>query len=175
MTDDDPGATVESAVARALELAETWTAWDGVPVTTEDGERIYTPHKVIRRIADHLIDHLAEIEAGLAGVPTRPDGWGGSFVTVPADLAPFTADDLTEARERLIRLARTMHLRLLAAGPAEWDRPREGWTLREIAEHLSDAWYAEQLGDRSGRGVRRAEPSLVGNLVQPPPAPAQGG
>jgi hypothetical protein len=42
-------------------------------------------------------------------------------------------------------------LRLLAAGPDEWDRPRDGWTLREIAAHLSDAWYAEQVGDRSAR------------------------
>ena len=173
--EDDPGRAVEQAVARALDLAATWTGWDGTPIVTEDGERIYTPHKVIRRIADHLIDHLAEIEAVLAGRPTQPDAWGASAVTLPADLAHFTDADLQEARERLTRLARTMRLRLLAAGPAEWDRPREGWTLRAIAEHLSDAWYAEQLGDLSGSGVRRGEPSLVSDLVQAPAAPSQTG
>ncbi len=39
---------------------------------TEDGERVYTPNKVLRRMADHLTDHLAEVEALLAGVPTEP-------------------------------------------------------------------------------------------------------
>ena len=145
----DPGAAVEAAVARTLELAATWIGWDGRARVSVDGDRIYTPHKVIRRAADHLIDHLAEIEAVLAGVATEPDGWHGSLVTTHADFAPFTEVDLVDARQRLARLARTFRLRLLAAGPAEWDRPREGWTLREIAEHLSDSWYADQVGDLS--------------------------
>lgn len=143
---NDPGADVEAAVARTLELAATWPAWDGRPRPTADGERVYTPHKVIRRTADHIVDHLAEIEAVLAGVATEPDAWHASAITTEADLAPFTELDLDEARQRLGRLARTFRLRLLAAGPEEWDRPREGWTLREIAEHLSSAWYAEQVG-----------------------------
>jgi hypothetical protein len=45
----------------------------------------------------------------------------------------------------------------MAAGPDEWDRPREGWTLREIAEHLSNSWYAEQVGDLSDRHRRAAD------------------
>ena len=147
---DDPGVGVELAVARTLTLARTWPAWDGRPVITRDGERIYTPHKVIRRVADHIVDHLAEVECVLAGVQTRPDRWGASLVTTQADLAPFHQVDLAEATERLSRLARAFRLRLAAAGPLEWDRPRDGWTLREIAEHLSDAWYAEQIGALPG-------------------------
>lgn len=147
---DDPAAGVEAAVDRALGLAATWIGWDGRPRVSVDGERIYTPHKAIRRIGDHLVDHLAEIEAVLAGVPTQPDAWHASLVTTHADFAPFTELDLDEARQRLSRLARTFRLRLLAAGPAEWDKPREGWTLREIAQHLYDlVWYAEQVGDLS--------------------------
>jgi DNA-binding transcriptional MerR regulator len=149
--DKDPGAGVEAAAARTLELAATWIGWDGKPRVSEEGDRIYTPHKAIRRQADHLLDHLAEIEAVLAGVATEPDKWHASQVTTHADFAPFTELDLDEARQRLTRLARTMRLRLLAAGPDEWDRPREGWTLREIAEHLSNSWYAEQVGDLSER------------------------
>jgi len=149
MTEDDPGAGIEAAVARTLDLAATWIGWDGVPRVTEG--RIYTPHKAIRRQADHLVDHLAEVEAVLAGSPTEPDAWHASLVTTHADLAPFTELDLDEARQRLTRLARTFRLRLLAAGREEWDRPREGWTLRKIAEHLSDSWYAEQVGDLSAR------------------------
>jgi hypothetical protein len=110
-----------------------------------------TPHKAVRRIADHLVDHLAEVEAQLAGVATQPDGWHGSLLTFESDWARFTEGDRDEARERLPRLARTFALRLAAAGPEEWDRPRgESWTLRAIAEHLTGVlWYAEQVGDLS--------------------------
>ena len=48
-------------VADVLRLAETWIAWDGRPLPAED--RVYTPHKAIRRVADHMIDHLAQLEA----------------------------------------------------------------------------------------------------------------
>jgi hypothetical protein len=148
-TADDPGAAVERATARTLSLARTWLTWDGRPVISEDGERIYTPHKVIRRYADHLVDHLAEVEARLAGVVPRPDGWHGSLVTLDSDWARFTEADLVEATERLTRLSRTFRLRLLAADPDVWDRTQgDGWTLRQIAEHVGDAWYAEQLGAR---------------------------
>ncbi|GGB35716.1 hypothetical protein GCM10011492_27980 [Flexivirga endophytica] len=147
---DDPGLVIETATTRVLTLARTWLAWDGKPRLSEDGERIYTPHKVIRRYADHLVDHLAQIEALLAGVPTRPNGWRESRMTTVADFARFTEGDLNEAVERLTRLSRTIRLRLLVAGPSEWDRPRDGsWTLREIAEHVGSSWYAEQLGDLS--------------------------
>jgi hypothetical protein len=47
-------------------------------------------------------------------------------------------------------------LRLGAAGAAEWDQPRgEHWTLREIAEHVSHPWYAEQIGNLAATGARQ--------------------
>ncbi len=146
-TATDPGATVERATSRVLELAGTWLGWDGHPRLSEEGDRIYTPHKVIRRYGDHLIDHLAEVEARLAGVPSRRDGWHGSLVTVDSDRARFTEADLVEATERLTRLSTTFRLRLLATGREEWNRPRgDAWTLRAVAEHVGSPWYAEQLG-----------------------------
>jgi DNA-binding transcriptional MerR regulator len=145
---ENPGTQVEAAVDQSLEIAATWLAWDGRPSVSENGDRIYTPHKAVRRIADHLIDHLAETEALLAGVPTMPDGWHASPVTFDSDWARFTEQDLDEARQRLRRLARTFALRLVAAGPDQWDVPRgDSWTLREIAEHLVGVrWYADQVG-----------------------------
>jgi len=144
----NPATAVVAAVDRALALAATWPAWDGQPRRTADGERVYTPHKAIRRTADHLVDHLAQVEALLAGVPGEEDRWLASAVTTEADGALFGPDDLVEAGQRLRRLARTFELRYAAAGPAEWDAPRGGeWTLRQIADHLADAWYAEQVGD----------------------------
>lgn len=154
----NPAELVARGVERTLQLARSWLAWDGRPVSSEDGSRVYTPNKALRRHADHLVDHLAEIEALLAGAATEPDHWHASAVTLGSDLADFTEADLNEASERLRRLARLYVLRLAAAGPAEWDRSRDpNWSLRQIVEHVADAWYAEQVGDlsenrRSGAG-----------------------
>lgn len=148
---ENPGVAVEEAVRRSLAFVDTWIHWDGRPRVSEDGDRIYTPHKAVRRIADHLVDHLAEVEARLAGAETQPDGWHGSLLTLDSDWARFTEGDRDEAHQRLPRLGRTFALRLAAAGADEWERPRGGsWTLREIADHLTGVlWYAEQVGDLS--------------------------
>ena len=140
-------------VDHVLALAETWPRWDGTPMEvapSETGEspRTYTPHKAIRRVADHLIDHLAEMEARLAGRPTEPDHWHGSSVTTPGDLAHFTSEDLDEARSRLLRLAQIWDVRLRALDAAELDEPRgEAWTLREVVAHVAESsFYAEAVG-----------------------------
>lgn len=156
-TDDrHPAKVIEDTVAHALRLAGTWPAWDGRPMAVED--RVYTPHKAIRRVADHLVDHLAELEARLAGQPPLPDHWHASAVTTAADLAPFTVEDLDEARSRLTRLAQVWSLRLRALDDERLDR-REGdaWTLRQVAFHLGEStFYADSVGDLSGC---RAEPA----------------
>ncbi|MEV0096688.1 hypothetical protein [Streptomyces sp. NPDC050738] len=134
-------------VAHVLELAATWTHWDGRPRPVDD--RVYTPHKAIRRVADHLVDHLAEVEARLAGEETQPDHWHASATTTPADLAAFTQDDLDEARSRLNRLARIWTNRLDALTAEQLDHsPGTGWTFREIATHLpGSTYYADAVGD----------------------------
>ncbi len=47
----------------------------------------WTPHKALRRIADHLVDHLHEVEALLADAEPLPDEWHGRRVTLDADWA----------------------------------------------------------------------------------------
>ena len=138
--------TVTEMVDHVLELATTWTAWDGTPLPADD--RVYTPHKAIRRVADHMIDHLAEIEARLAGLSLIPDQWHASTITTPADLAPFTADDLDEARSRLSRLAQLWAVRLDSLTPQQLDEsPGEGWSFREIAQHVAESdYYADSVG-----------------------------
>jgi hypothetical protein len=150
ITDDrSPALVVTAMVDHVLGLAATWTAWDGRPFQTD--QRIYTPHKAIRRVADHLVDHLAELEARLAGHETVPDRWHASAITTPADLAPFTEQDLEEASSRLLRLAQIWSARLNALTPDELDRsPGEGWTFRQIAFHLGGSvYYADAVGDLS--------------------------
>ncbi|MFJ3223804.1 hypothetical protein ACIPJS_10580 [Streptomyces sp. NPDC086783] len=133
-------------VDHVLALAATWTAWDGTPVHA-DG-RVHTPHKAIRRVADHLVDHLAELEARLAGEDPLPDHWHASATTTPADLAPFTAEDLDEARSRLTRLAGIWANRLDALTERQLDdSPGEGWPFRELAAHLTESvYYADAVG-----------------------------
>lgn len=145
----DIGQPVLDAVEACLAYAGTFLAWDGRP-RFSDGN-VWTPHKALRRVSDHLIDHIAEVQALLAGAQTIPDTWHGRFVTLAADWAPFTEADLNEATNRLQRLGQTFALLLRVAGANEWDRPRgESWTLRRIAEHTATSpgitAYVKHLG-----------------------------
>jgi hypothetical protein len=146
----NPGQLVSGSVAACLEIAATWHAWDGRPVarTVDGGPNTWTPAKALRRITDHLVDHLHQVEALLAGAPALPDTWHGRLVTLDSDWARFTEADYDEACSRLRRLGRWYVLRYAAAGPGAWDEPRGGeWTLREIAEHVAGVrYYAEQVG-----------------------------
>ncbi|MFI2612609.1 hypothetical protein [Kitasatospora sp. NPDC018619] len=145
---DELAALVPEMVGHVLDQAAGWTAWDGRPVVNGDG-RTYAPHKAVRRIADHLLDHLAELEARLAGEPTEPDHWHGSRATTPADLAPFTTADLDEARSRLTRLAGIWSRRVAALSDAQLDdSPGTGWSFRQIVCHVAEAgyYYADSVG-----------------------------
>ncbi|MFN2544621.1 MAG: hypothetical protein ABR600_08650 [Actinomycetota bacterium] len=145
----DPPEMVIEAVERSLREAGAWLTWDGRPTASEGS--VWTPHKGLRRVTDHLIDHLTHTEMVLAGDEPFEDTWKGRMVTMPADLAPFTEMDLSEAGSRLRRLARVYAVRLRAAGPEAWDAERDGaWTLRKHAEHcaLSLVWYAAQPSGR---------------------------
>ncbi|RKN20137.1 hypothetical protein D7147_14740 [Micromonospora musae] len=145
----NPADVVTGMVQQVLEMAQTWTHWDGQPRPVDD--RVYTPHKAIRRVTDHLIDHLAEIEARIAGVPTIPDHWHASAITTPADLAPFTPEDLDEARSRLTRLAQIFEVRLRRLSDAELDqRQGDAWSIRQIAFHQEESlYYAKAIGSLS--------------------------
>jgi hypothetical protein len=149
----DPVELIPDAVERCLDLAGTWFAWDGRPRVSEPTEEIpggtvFTPHKAIRRIGDHLVDHLAQIEALLAGAEPIPDTWHGRTVTVAADWAPFTEADLNEAGNRLRRLGQVYALRLRGLDAEALDAPRgQAWTIRQIVEHVAEVtWYADQVG-----------------------------
>ena len=137
---------VPDAVDEVLSIARTWLAWDGRPVRHD--ENAWTPHKALRRVADHLLDHLAEIDCRLAGLPTVPDRWHGRTVTTDADFARFTETDLDEATSRLTRLAACYRARLVTLPPATLDdTPGEGWTIREIVAHVADVtYYAKAMG-----------------------------
>jgi len=146
-----PADVVVDMVSHVLELAMSWPHWDGQPLEVPvEGEpsRSYTPHKAIRRVTDHLIDHLAEIHARVGARASEPDSWRGSAVTTPADLAPFTNDDLNEAQNRLRRLAAIYDVQLRSLSDEQLDaRDDEAWSLRQIAFHVAEsAFYADSVG-----------------------------
>lgn len=145
--DRELAAIVPAAVAEVLDVAETWLGWDGRPVYA-DGNA-WTPHKALRRVADHLLDHLAEIECRLAAQPTRPDEWHGRMITTDADFARFTEVDLDEATSRLTRLAACYQAILGRTHPQALDyRPDDAtWTIREVVHHVGNVTaYAELVG-----------------------------
>ena len=152
---ENPADVVVAGVERCLEYAATWHAWDGRPIAhTADGPadlrpNVWTPAKALRRITDHVIDHLHEVHALLAGAEPLPDEWHDRLVTLDSDWARLTEPDFDEASSRLRRLARTYLLTYEMAGPDAWDAPRDpAWTLREIAEHVSGVCaYAEYVGN----------------------------
>jgi hypothetical protein len=150
----DPATLIPAAVEEIMQLAATWLAWDGAPIVG-DGN-VWTPVKALRRITDHLLDHLAEIEAVLAGAPTVPDTWLGRTVTLDSDWARFTEGDLNEAGNRLRRYAELYRVRIAGLPAAELDLPRtSAWTVRQIAHHVAGVtYYAHQVGDLT---VRSAE------------------
>jgi len=69
--DRAPAEIVEAMVEHVLALADTWTAWDGRPALVDD--RVHTPHKAIRRVADHLAGsvHYADAIGSLAPTDRR--------------------------------------------------------------------------------------------------------
>jgi hypothetical protein len=142
----DPAGLIPASVAVVLTAAEPWLGWDGRPVCCEGNA--WTPHKVLRRVADHLLDHLAEIECRLAGRPTLPDHWHGRMITTGADFARFTETDLDEYTSRLTRLAACYQARVGGLDAAALDaRPDEKtWTIREVVHHVSNVTaYADMM------------------------------
>jgi hypothetical protein len=136
---------INEAVEVCLTEAAMWLAWDGHPRAREGS--VWTPNKAMRRVTDHLIDHLAQTEAALAGEQPLEDTWRGRTTTLAADWAPFTESELNEANARLKRLARTYASRLRTAGSSQWDIDRgDEWTVRRMAEHCAESliWYAAQ-------------------------------
>ncbi len=152
----DPAMVVPGAIGEILRLAGTWLAWDGAPRYGEGNA--WTPHKALRRVTDHLLDHLAEIDALLAGAPSVPDTWHGRSVTLDADWARFTESDLDEAGSRLRRYGELYRLRLCDLSADELDRNRApSWTIRQIAHHVADVvFYARQVGDLTSHNAASA-------------------
>jgi len=111
----------------------------------------YTPRKALRRVLDHTLDHLNQIDQWLAWrndgkVPTPTDGWVPSTVTLLGDLLPLSQPDLEAWLWRIDQSARLLVQRAAGLTEAEldWEPPDDGWPLRRVFHHVarSELLYA---------------------------------
>ncbi len=116
----------------------------------------YTPRKPLRRVLDHALDHLNQIDQWQRwrddGVlPTPTDGWVPSTVTIPEDRLPLTPADLDGWLWRIDQVMRLLVQRAATLTPDEldWQPPDGGWPLRRVLHHVarSEVLYASSFAE----------------------------
>jgi len=156
LTTHDPSREVPAAMTN--ELFSRLTDASPAPITAPGGvsRYTYTPRKALRRVLDHALDHLNQIDQWLAWqhhgiVPTPTDGWVPSTVTLPDDRLPLAPADLDAWLWRVDEAARLVAQRAAGLTEAEldWLPPDGGWPLRRVLHHLarSERLYAAALDE----------------------------
>jgi hypothetical protein len=156
LTVHDPAREVPAVMTD--ELFSRLTDARPAPLTAPAGvgRYTYTPRKALRRVLDHALDHLNQIDQWIAWqqhgiVPTPTDGWVPSTVTLADDRLPLAAADLDAWLWRVDQAVRLVVQR--AAGLSEteldWLPPDGGWPLRRVLHHLarSERLYAAALDE----------------------------
>src|SRR5262245_27775283 len=121
----DPSRPVRSFMTEAM-FSRLTDARPAPLVACEVLSYTYTPRKALRRVLDHALDHLNQIDQWLAWqrhgtVPTPTDGWASSVVTLPADTLPLAPADLDAWLWRIDQAARLVQTRAAALTEAELD------------------------------------------------------
>jgi uncharacterized damage-inducible protein DinB len=154
----DPSREVPSVMTD--ELFRRLTDAQPEPLTNPAGvtRYTYTPRKILRRVLDHALDHLNQIDQWLVWrrdgvVPTPTDGWVPSTVTLPDDRLPLAQSDLDAWLWRIDQAARVLLQRAAALSEAEldWQPPDGGWPLRRVLHHVarSELLYSASLDEQS--------------------------
>src|SRR5947207_6215580 len=116
----------------------------------------YTPRKPLRRVLDHALDHLNQIDQWQCWrrggvVPTPTDGCAPSTVTLPEDRLPLTATDLDAWLWRIDEAMRLLTQRAasLSQDELDWQPPDGGWALRRVLHHVarSELLYAASFDE----------------------------
>ena len=152
----DPARDVPAVMTN--QLFHRLTDPEPAPLTAARGaERYtYTPRKTLRRVLDHALDHLNQIDQWIEWrrdgvVPTPTDGWVPSTVTLPDDRLPLAQPALDAWLWRIDQAARLLRQR--AAGltdeELDWLPPDGGWPLRRVLHHVarSERLYAASLDE----------------------------
>lgn len=156
LTQHDPAREVLAVMTH--ELFFRLTDARPAPLTASAGVSrfVYTPRKTLRRVLDHALDHLNQIDQWLAWqhhgiIPTPTDGWVPSTITLPDDRLPLAPADLDAWLWRIDQATRLVVQRAAALSEAEldWLPPDGGWPLRRVLHHLarSERLYAASLDE----------------------------
>ena len=156
LTAHDPAREVRSVMTN--ELFSRLTDARPAPLTATVGADgyTYTPRKTLRRVLDHALDHLNQIDQWLAWrrhdiVPTPTDGWVPSTVTLPDDRLPVAKADLDAWLWRIDQAVRLLVQRAagLTLEELDWLPPDGGWPLRRVLHHVarSELLYAAALDE----------------------------
>ncbi len=153
----DPVQHLQAAHAEARGHLVRLTDYDPViEVRATLGSWTYTPRKALRRVLDHVLDHLNQIDQWLAwrrnGVtPTPTDGWAPSQVTLPEDRLPLAANELEAWLWRIDQATRLFiqSVASLSNDELDWQPPDGGWPLRRVAHHVArdEVFYASAVDD----------------------------
>jgi DinB superfamily len=151
LTAHRPSVEVPSVMTSRIFAALT-----GAPPPQAEVRYTYTPRKVLRRVLDHALDHLNQIDQWVAWrragiVPTPTDGWAPSTVTLPEDRLPLDTADLDAWMWRIDQAVHLLGQRAAALSEDEldWQPPDGGWPLRRVLHHVarSELLYATALDD----------------------------
>jgi hypothetical protein len=141
LLDLPPGAEVRSPMTNQLFTRLTEPPASRRPIDYTAVETYtYTPRKPLRRVLDHALDHLEQIEQWQRWrrdgvVPTPTDGWVPSTVTIAEDRLPLTAADLDAWIWRIDQAVRSTGSRPTEAGRCDascitWRGPRSSMRRR---------------------------------------------
>lgn len=127
-----------------------------------DATHSYTPRKILRRVLDHALDHLNQVEQWLLWqqqgvVPHSADGWADSATTLEEDRLLLTSADLKAWLWRIDLVVEliTQRAEQLSLQQLDWMPPDGGWSLRQILHHLASAemyyaiWLDEELPEET--------------------------
>jgi len=142
---------LRAAYGHARQYLERLPQHDPTREVVADPTHSYTPRKILRRVLDHTLDHLNQIEQWLiwqqhATPPTPTDGWADSATTLEEDRLPLTPADLKAWLWRIDLAVEMVAQRAasLSAEQLDWIPPDGGWSLRHVLHHLASAevYYA---------------------------------
>lgn len=144
-----------------------------------------TPRKILRRVLDHSLDHLNQIEQWIdwqleGTVPQPTDGWAPSGVTFEEDRMPLTEDELSAWLWRIDRAIGLLIHRASQLSEAQltWQPPDGGWPLHRVIHHVARSygyavWLDEALPeDAEARYLEASRRfiSQVNRLMDAPPS-----
>jgi hypothetical protein len=158
---------------------ERLTQHDPAHLVVADETHSYTPRTILRRVLDHALDHLNQIDQWLVWqqqgvVPTPTDGWASSDDTMPEDFQPLSPKELQSWLWRIdLSLAMVaQRAGQLSEQQLDWTPPDGGWTLRYMLRHLAFAgayyaiWLDEPLPDSARERYQEANARFERQLRQ---------